>query len=67
MRNPVVASHIGGLEELVEHEQIGLLVPPKYPRALAEALVCVLMSPDEAGHLGEKALKRAHTVFWCTD
>jgi len=35
---PVVASGISGIPELVEHEQTGLLVPPRQPAALADAL-----------------------------
>jgi glycosyltransferase involved in cell wall biosynthesis len=35
---PVVASGISGIPELVEHERNGLLVPPREPAALADAL-----------------------------
>lgn len=35
---PVVASAVGGLREVVEHERTGLLVPPGDARALALAL-----------------------------
>ncbi|HEY3128644.1 MAG TPA: glycosyltransferase family 4 protein [Acidobacteriota bacterium] len=35
---PVVASNIGGIPELVQHGETGLLVPPQQPDALAEAL-----------------------------
>jgi glycosyltransferase involved in cell wall biosynthesis len=35
---PVVASAVGGLVNLVEHERTGLLVPPRDPRALRAAL-----------------------------
>lgn len=37
-RLPVVASAISGIPELVEHERTGLLVPPRDPAALAQAL-----------------------------
>ena len=34
----VVASDVGGLKDLVEHERTGLLVPPQDPAALRAAL-----------------------------
>ena len=42
---PVVASHVGGLPEVVDDGSTGLLVPPQDPRALAEALL--LLANDE--------------------
>jgi hypothetical protein len=35
---PVVATRVGGIPDIVEHERTGLLVPPLQPTALAEAL-----------------------------
>lgn len=35
---PVVASHLSGIPELIAHEQDGLLVPPKDPGAIADAV-----------------------------
>lgn len=39
---PVVATHVSGLPELVEHGKTGLLVPPQNPAALAAAISCLL-------------------------
>ena len=36
---PVIASNVGGLSEIVRHEQDGLLVPPEDSQALADAVV----------------------------
>src|SRR5690606_19114119 len=38
-RKTLVVSEVGGLPEIVKHEQTGLLVPPKDPQAISEALV----------------------------
>lgn len=46
---PVVASRIGAIPELVEHESTGLLVPPGDPHAAAEAATRALTDPAAAG------------------
>ena len=45
---PVVASAIGGVPEVVEHEVTGLLVPPGDAMALAEGILATLRKPDLA-------------------
>ena len=42
LRRPVVASAVGGVTEMIENEQTGLLVPPHDPVALGNAIVRVL-------------------------
>jgi glycosyltransferase involved in cell wall biosynthesis len=39
---PVIASDVGGLREIVQHEKDGLLVPPRNAPALAAAIVRLL-------------------------
>jgi glycosyltransferase involved in cell wall biosynthesis len=58
----VVASTIGALTELVEHEATGLLVPPGDPRALADATRRALEDPAAAAW-GEAARARATSLF----
>ena len=48
-RRPVVASAIGAIPELVEHEVTGLLVPPGDAHALAEAARRALTEPAAPG------------------
>jgi len=36
---PIIASRVGGLPEVVEHERTGLLVPPQDVESLAEAMI----------------------------
>jgi glycosyltransferase involved in cell wall biosynthesis len=55
---PVVASDVGGINDLVQHEQTGLLVPQRDPQAIAEA-VCRLLQ-DEALARRLKRNGRAH-------
>ena len=52
---PVVATRVGGIPEVVQHGQTGLLVPPKDPVALANALARLLGDPQRAASMGAKA------------
>lgn len=56
---PVVAAATGGLRELVQHEENGLLVPPKDPAALAEAMIRVLQDRGLADRLAASGKQRA--------
>jgi glycosyltransferase involved in cell wall biosynthesis len=42
---PCVATEVGGLPEMVVHEQMGLIVPPKDVQALADA-ICELLDDN---------------------
>jgi glycosyltransferase involved in cell wall biosynthesis len=48
MRKPVVASAVGGIPEVIQHQRTGVLVPPNDPQALAEAVVQMLRDPQPA-------------------
>ena len=48
----VVATRVGGVADVVEHERTGLLVPPQNPEALADAIVRLAMAPDERLRMG---------------
>lgn len=50
---PVVATTVGGIPELVRHGETGVLVPPKDPPRLAEAILSVLNEPALARTMGE--------------
>lgn len=39
---PVIATRVGGFDEVVDDEETGLLVPPKDPIALAQAIIRLL-------------------------
>jgi len=63
MGRPVVASQIGGLPEVVLHEQTGLLVPPGNPATLSHAILYLLRDQKKAELLGIHARKRALETF----
>lgn len=60
---PVVASDVGGIPDQIRHEREGLLVPPGDPKALEDALLCLLRDPAYARVLGEEGRRRVHSEF----
>ncbi len=52
---PLVATAVGGVPELVQSGRTGLLVPPRDPRALADAIEQVLTDPALSARLAEEA------------
>ena len=58
MGRPVVASDIGGIPELIQHNQDGMLIPPANPRALAQAVQFVLENPEKAVSMGLSSQER---------
>jgi len=62
---PVIASRVGGLAEIVEDEQTGLLVPPEDPVTLANAMVRVLTDRALARRLaaaGRRAVEQRFSL-----
>ncbi|MEI2740099.1 MAG: glycosyltransferase family 4 protein [Chitinophagaceae bacterium] len=55
---PVVASRVGGIPELVIHEETGLLVPPSDPDSLATAIIRILSDKSEQLDMGVKGRER---------
>lgn len=60
---PVVATRVGGLPEVVEDGVQGLLVEPRDPEALAEALARLLGDASLRQRFGEAARVRQRTRF----
>lgn len=60
---PVIASHIGGLPDLIEHDHTGLLFPAGDSKALAECLSWMNSNPLRANEMAVNALDAARTRF----
>jgi D-inositol-3-phosphate glycosyltransferase len=56
---PVVAAAVGGLKEIVQEGESGLLFPPGNASALAQALVTLLTNETLRQRLAQGALRRA--------
>lgn len=60
---PIVASRVGGIPEVVLHDETGLLVPAGEPESLAEACAALLRDRDRASRLARAARARVETHF----
>ena len=60
---PVVASHVGSVDEAVVEGRTGLLVPPEDPAALARAIGTLLAEPERAHGLGTAGRQLALARF----
>jgi glycosyltransferase involved in cell wall biosynthesis len=60
---PIVATHVGGIPEVIEDGVHGVLVPPRNEAALAGAVGDLLRHPDVAGEMGARARERCRDEF----
>ena len=61
---PVIASDVGGLSQLVKHNQTGLRVPSKDPNALASAIRKLLTDEARRRTMGHRASCAAEDYSW---
>lgn len=60
---PVIASEVGGLPEIIEHENTGLLVPKENREKLADAILEIFKDKKRLSKMGEYAKKYADEKF----
>lgn len=60
---PVIATHVGGIPEIVTHLENGYLVPPDDPEALANALCTLCSDPALRQRLGGAGLATVQERF----
>ena len=60
---PVVATHVGGADELVEDGLTGVLVPSENATALADALEGLFRDPARRARFGDAGRERAEREF----
>jgi len=61
---PVVASNIEGYANVVTHGVDGLLVPPKDPRMLAQALISLMSDASLQQQMGANGILKAKRYSW---
>jgi glycosyltransferase involved in cell wall biosynthesis len=62
-RKPIVSTDVDGVNEVIVHAQDGLLVPPKNPAVLADAIVTLLVDQQRAKTLALNAYKKVVSEF----
>lgn len=60
---PIVASRVGGIAEVVDHDNIGVLVPPARSTDLAEALNALIADDAQRENLGKAARRHVLEKF----
>jgi glycosyltransferase involved in cell wall biosynthesis len=60
---PVVASDVGGISDIVQHGETGLLVPPGDSTGITSALLRLLGKPELADRMGLAARRRMEQRF----
>jgi N-acetyl-alpha-D-glucosaminyl L-malate synthase BshA len=60
---PVVASNVGGLPEVIEHDVSGFLHPPDDIDGMAASAIAVLTDADRHRAIAEAASRRVHELF----
>jgi glycosyltransferase involved in cell wall biosynthesis len=63
---PIVATGVGGNVNLIRHEETGLLVSPRQPGEMADAVLRLLKEPQWAARLGSAAQASARSRH-CAD
>jgi glycosyltransferase involved in cell wall biosynthesis len=62
-KKAVIATHVDGIPELVEHERSGLLVDKENPRALADALVLLYRDEDLRQRLAQYGYEQVRQKY----
>jgi len=56
---PVIATNVGCLPEIVEHNKTGLIIPPRDEKKLAEAIVLLLKNKKKRQQMSRNAYRKA--------
>ena len=59
----VIASHVSSLPEIVEDRRTGILVPPRAPEQLADAMATLVDDPALRSSMGKAGAAKAESVF----
>jgi glycogen(starch) synthase len=63
MARPIVATSVGGLPDVIQDQNTGLLVEPGNSGAIRDAILSLLNDPEKARQMGRNARRRAQDAF----
>jgi glycosyltransferase involved in cell wall biosynthesis len=63
MERPIVATNVGGLKEIILHDQTGLLINNHDQKGLTENIIHILENPKIAANMGKNARERVSQLF----
>jgi len=63
MGKPVVATAVGGVPEIVDNGNTGIVVPPKDAPALAQAIIGLLRDPERTRQMGTAGRERVEREY----
>ena len=63
MGRPVITTDVAGCRDTIVDGESGLLIPPRDPAALAQAMLRLIGAPDLAARMGRSARLRAEALF----
>jgi glycosyltransferase involved in cell wall biosynthesis len=62
-KKPVIATNVGGIPDIVRHNETGILVEQRDPQALAQAIEAMLTDENRARELGRAGLDYVKEYF----
>lgn len=62
-QKPVIASGVGGIVDVIKHDETGILVPEKDPIALSDAIKALLDNPEKQQALGTNGFAHVQEFF----
>jgi len=60
---PVIGTRVGGIQYVIKDGETGLLVPPKNPKALADAIIYLSNSEDVREKMGKNGRKIVEEIY----
>jgi len=63
MEVPVIATNVGGIPDLVEHDVTGVLIPPRKINELSQAIIELLSDPERRKEMGCAGRMRVQESF----
>ncbi len=63
MSRPIIATKVGGIPEIIDHNKNGILIEPKTPLAITNALKELISDPEKRVKLGQNGHKKLLEKF----